>query len=95
MKEYDFNSELIFKHFSFIINKISLGIINRDSCISSAFIMCYFHFIILLNRLSIGFKENLKKYLNHILNLIHKNNYIVTKSIIPTIGNFIILLVSF
>ena len=92
MKEYDFYSEIIFEHFPLIINKILLGIINKDTCISSAFIKCYFHFIILLNRLSIEFKDNLKKYLNHILNQIYKNNYIVTESIIPIIGNFIILL---
>ena len=48
-----------------------------------------------LEKIAIGLeegREEYSKYVNHILNLIKKNNYDVSKEIIPDIGNFLMLL---
>ena len=69
-----------------------IGIFNGKSSVSSAFIICYFQFILLFMKLTEEFDYEYIKYLNHKLNLIHKNKYNVNKSIIPDIGDFLILL---
>jgi hypothetical protein len=69
-----------------------IGMFNGQSAISSAFIRCYFHYILLFKKLSEEFEYEYISYLNKKLNLIHKNRYNVKKSIIPDIGDFLVLL---
>ena len=91
-KEYDFRPEQIFEVLPIILNKMIIGIYNGKSNISSAFITCYFQFVLLFKKLCIEFEEDYLKYINHLLNLIAKNKYEADKSIIPDIGNFLMLL---
>jgi hypothetical protein len=69
-----------------------IGIFNGKTTISSAFIRCYFHYVLLFKKLCLEFEDDYCKYVNHILNLIKKNNYEINKQIIPDIGNFLMLL---
>ena len=92
LKEYDFNPEQIFEIFPIILNKMIIGMFNGQSAISSAFIRCYFHYVLLFKKLSNEFQDEYIKYLNNKLNLIYKNGYNVQKSFIPDIGNFLVLL---
>ena len=69
-----------------------IGIFNGKTTISSAFIRCYFHYVILFKKLCLEFEEEYLNYINHILNLIKKNNYDISKEIIPDIGNFFMFL---
>ena len=69
-----------------------IGIFNGKSNISSTFITCYFQYVLLFKKLCIEFEDDYLKYLNHLLNLIKKNNYNVDKSIIQDIGNFFMFL---
>ena len=91
-KEYDFKPEQIFEVLPIILNKMIIGIYNGKSNISSAFITCYFQYVLLFKKLCIEFEEDYLKYVNHLLNLIAKNKYEADKSIIPDIGNFLMLL---
>ena len=92
LKEYDFKPEQIFEVLPIILNKMIIGIFNGKSNISSTFITCYFQYVLLFKKLCIEFENEYLKYLNHILNLIKKNDYNVDKSIVPDIGNFLMLL---
>ena len=92
IKEYDFRPEQIFEILPIILNKMIIGMFNGQSAISSAFIRCYFHYVLLFKKLSEEFEYEYISYLNHKLNLIHKNKYNVKKSIIPDIGDFLVLL---
>ena len=92
IKEYDFKPEQIFEVLPIILNKMIIGIYNGKSNISSAFITCYFQYVLLFKKLCIEFEEDYLKYINNLLNLIAKNKYDVAKSIIPDIGNFLMLL---
>ena len=92
IKEYDFKPEQIFEILPIILNKMIIGMFNGQSAISSAFIRCYFHYVLLFKKLSEEFEYEYISYLNYKLNLIHKNRYNVKKSIIPDIGDFLVLL---
>ena len=92
IKEYDFKPEQIFEILPIILNKMIIGMFNGQSAISSAFIRCYFHYVLLFKKLSEEFEYEYISYLNHKLNLIHRNEYNVEKSIIPDIGDFLVLL---
>ena len=69
-----------------------IGIYNGKSSVSSAFITCYFQYVLLFKKLCIEFEEDYLKYINHQLNLIAKNKYDANKSIVPDIGNLFMLL---
>ena len=86
IKEYDFQIEQIFEILPKILNKMIIGIFNGKASISSAFIICYFQFILLFRKLCLEFE------FQYIINLIHRNNYNIDKSIIPDIGDFLVLL---
>lgn len=92
IKKYDFNPEQIFEILPIILNKIIIGMLNKQSPISSEFIRCYFHYALLFNKLSNEFEKEFITYLNHKLNQIHKNHYNVNKNIIPDIENFLLSL---
>ena len=92
LKEYDFETEQIFEILPIILNKMIIGMFNGQSIISSAFIMCYFHYILLFRKLCNEFEREYIKFINHKLNIIHNNKYNVRKKDIPDIGNFLVLL---
>ena len=92
LKKYDFQTDQIFEVLPIILNKMIIGMFNGQSIISSAFIMCYFHYVLLFRKLCNEFDNEYIDYLNHKLNIIHKNRYNVRKKIIPDIGNFLVLL---
>ena len=97
-KDYDFNPEQIFEIMPIILNKIVRRIIELSKGASPklySFIKCYFHYALLFKQLSIEFQKEHGKYLNHKLNLIYKNKSHVNKSIIPSVGNFLISLLFF
>ena len=91
-KEYDFKPNHIFEILPILLNKMIIGIFSGKTTISSAFIRCYFHYVLLFKKLCLEFEEEYLKYINHILTLIKKNNYDVSKEIVPDIGNFFMLL---
>ena len=92
IKEYDFKPEHIFEVLPILLNKMIIGIFNGKTTISSSFIRCYFQYVLLFKKLCLEFEEEYSKYVNHILTLIKKNNYDVSKQIVPDIGNFLMLL---
>lgn len=69
-----------------------IGIFNGKSNFSSAFITCYFQYVLLFKKLCIEFEEDYLKCINHLLTLIKNNNYDANKTIVPDIGNFFMLL---
>ena len=92
IEEYSFEPEQFFEVFPIILNAIIKGILNESPQISSDFIKCYFHYILLFKKLTEEFEKEFIKYLNHQFNIIHKNEYKINKSIIPDIQDFITLL---
>ena len=91
-KKHDFKPEHIFEVLPILLNKMIIGIFNGKTTISSSFIKCYFHYILLFKKLCLEFKNEYCKYVNHILTLVKKNNYDPNRKIIPDIGNFFMLL---
>ena len=92
IRKYYFKPEQFFDIFPVIINKIISGIKDDNISISSSFIRCFFHYALLFKKLIKEYEKDFSKYLNHILNLIHKNEYNITKSIIPDIKDILVLL---
>ena len=92
IKEYDFKPTDIFEVLPIILNKMIIGIFNGKTTISSSFIRCYFQYVLLFKKLCLEYEDDYCKYVNHILNLVKKNKYDVSKQIIPDIGNFLMLL---
>ena len=95
IKQYDFQIEQIFEILPRILNKMIIHIFSDKKSISSAFIICFFHIVLLFRKLSEEFEKqyiNYFNYLNHKLNIIYRNNYIINKSIVPDLGDFFILL---
>ena len=92
LKEYDFKTDYIFEILPIILNKMIIGIFNKKTNLSEAFIRCYFQYILLLKKLTEIYKKEFDEYLNNILNNIKKNYNHIDKKIIPDIGNFMVLL---
>ena len=90
--ESDFKPEQIFDIMPIILNKMIIGMFKGKSIISSAFITCYFHYILLFKRLCQEFKEEYEVYVNKKISLITMNDYEVNKRIIPDIGDFFMLI---
>ena len=89
----DYHPEKIFEVLPIILNSMIIGMFNGNAQCSSAFIRCYFQFILLFRKLSQEFEGEYLSFLNSKLNDIKNNNYTVNKQIIPDIGNFFILLI--
>ena len=91
-KEYDFKPEQIFEILPIILNKMIIGmLLNLKKC-SHSFIQSYFHYILLLKKLIEIYKNEFNEYINYYINKIISNGYSLDKTLIPDIGNFIILL---
>ena len=89
--EIEFKPEMIFDILPIILNKMIIGMFNGKSKISSAFIMCYFHYVLLFKRLCREFKAEYDAYVDKKISLITMNDYQVNKSIVPDIGDFLML----
>ena len=92
LKEYDFKPEYIFEILPIILNKMIIGIFNKKTQLSEAFIRCYFQYILLLKKLTEIYKNEFDEYLKKILDEIKQNKNHIDKRIIPDIGNFMVLL---
>ena len=92
IKEYDFKPEQIFEILPIILNKMIIGMFDGKSAISSAFIISYFHYVLLFKKLSIEYEKDFTNYLDKIIRSIENNDYVPNKSIIPDIGNFFMIL---
>lgn len=87
--ENEFKTEQIFEVLPIILNKMIIGMFNGKSVISSSFITCYFQYVFLFRKLCQEFQA---EYLNYVNSKIETNNYQVSKSSIPDIGNFFMLM---
>ena len=90
--ESTFNASQIFDILPLILSKMIIGMFNGKSIISSAYITCYFHYVLLFKKLCSEFEEEFTIYFNQMINLIKMNDYKVNKRIAPDIGNFFILM---
>ena len=91
-KETEFKPEQIFEILPIILNKMIIGMFNGKSHISSAFIECYFQYVLLFKKLIKEYEGDFIKYSTKKINLITKNDFEVNKKIIPDIGNFMMLM---
>ena len=90
--EAEFKPEQIFDIFPIILNKMIIGIFNGKSIISTSYMTCYFHYVLLFKRLCKEYKEEYDTYVNKKINLITMNDYQIDKRIIPDIGDFFMLI---
>jgi hypothetical protein len=91
-KENEFKPEQIFEILPIILNKMIIGMFNGKSVISSAFITCYFQYVLLFKKLINEYEGDFIKYATKKINLITKNDFDVSKNIVPDIGNFLMLM---
>ena len=89
--EVQFKPEMIFDILPIILNKMIIGMFNGKSKISSAFIVCYFQYVLLFKRLCREYKVEYDAYVDKKIGLITMNDYEVNKAIIPDIGDFLML----
>ena len=90
--ENEFKPEQIFDILPRILNKMIIGIFTGNSILSSAFITCYFHHVLLFRRFCKEYQEEYESYVSKRLDLITKNDYDINKKIIPDIGDFFMLI---
>ena len=90
--ESEFKPEQIFDILPIILNKMIIGMFKGKATISSAFIICYYHYILLFKKLCKEYKDDYEKYINKKISLITMNDYEVNKKIVPDIGDFLILI---
>ena len=90
--EPEFKPEQIFDILPIILNKMIIGMFNGKSIISSAFITCYFQYVLLFKKLCQEYEDDYKRYVDKKIDLIKMNDYDVDKKIVPDIGNFFMLL---
>ena len=62
IKQHNFQTEQIFEILPIILNKMIIGMFNGQSIISSAFIMCYFHYILLFKKLCEEYEKEYFQY---------------------------------
>ena len=90
--EAKFHPEQIFDILPIILNKMIIGIFNGKSIVSTSYITCYFHYVLLFKRLCREYQEEFDTYVNKRINLITMNDYEVNKKIVPDIGDFFMLI---
>ena len=89
--EAEFSPEQIFEIMPIILNKMIIGMFNGKSIISTSFMSCYFHYVLLFKRLCKDYKEEYDAYVNKKISLITMNDYEVNKKIVADIGDFFML----
>jgi hypothetical protein len=89
--EAQFTPEQIFDILPIILNKMIIGIFSGKSIISTSYITCYFHYVLLFKRLCREYQEEFNTYVDKRINLITMNDYEVNKKIVPDIGDFFML----
>ena len=89
--EASFKPDQIFDILPIILNKMIIGMFNGKTIISSAFITCYFQYVLLFKKLCDEYKSEYDSYVNKKINLITMNDYSVNKKIISDIGDFFML----
>ena len=87
-----FKEEQIFQVLPIILNSMIIGMCKGKTSLSSSFIKCYFHFILLFKKMCQEYSTEYSIYLNDIFIKIKDNKYSVNKQIIPDIGNFFMVL---
>ena len=87
-----FKEEQIFQVLPNILNSMIIGMCKGKTSLSSSFIKCYFHFILLFKKMCQEYNTEYSIYLNDIFSKIKDNKYSVNKQIIPDIGNFFMVL---
>ena len=92
IEAYDFHPNHIFEILPNLLNKMIIGMYNGKTSICSSFMRCYFQYVLLFKKLCLEYEKEYTDYVNHILNLVKKNDYNADKSIIPDIGDFFMLL---
>ena len=90
--ENEFKTSHIFEVLPIILNKMIIGMFNGKSVISTSFITCYFQYVLLFRKLCQEFQADYQNYVNAKIESIELNNYEVSKSSIPDIGNFFMLM---
>ena len=90
--EPQFQPEQIFDIFPIILNKMIIGIFNGKSIVSTSYITCYFHYVLLFKRLCKEYQEEYNFYVDKKLSLITMNDYEVNKKIVADIGDFFMLI---
>ena len=90
--ETEFKPEQIFDILPIILNKMIIGIFNGKSIISTSYMTCYFHYVLLFKRLCKEYKEEYDTYVNKKIKLITMNEYQVDKRIVSDIGDFFMLI---
>lgn len=90
--ESEFKPEQIFDILPIILNKMIIGMFKGKSTISSAFITCYYQYILLFKKLCKEYEDDYEKYVNKKISLISMNDYDANKKIVPDIGDFLMLI---
>ena len=90
--EPQFLPEQIFDIFPIILNKMIIGIFNGKSIVSTSYITCYFHYVLLFKQLCKEYQEEYNFYVDKKLSLITMNDYEVNKKIVADIGDFFMLI---
>ena len=92
LKSMKKGKEQIFDILPIILNKMIIGMLKGKSIISSAFITCYYQYILLFKKICKEYEDDYEKYINKKINLITMNDYEVNKKIIPDISDFLMLI---
>ncbi len=87
----EFKTYQIFEILPKILKKTIIGMLNENSKISSAFITCFFHYVLLFKKLCQEYKEEYKKCVDRKIKLITMNDYEVNTNIIQDMDDFLIL----
>ena len=69
-KENEFKPEQIFEILPMLLNKMIVGMFSGKSYISSAFIQCYFHYVLIFKKLIKEYEDDFRKYLTKKIELI-------------------------
>ena len=88
----EFEPQQIFDIFPIMLNSMIIGLYKGKAALSSAFIKCYFQFILLFKKLCQEFQSDYSAHLNNIFNDIKNNDFSVDKHIVPDIGNIFMIL---
>jgi len=93
IKDYDFKPDLIFEIMPNFLNKMVIDIFSKGTVFSQTSIRCYFNFILLFRKLLKIYEKEHKEYVLEKLKAIKNNGDVINKTIVPDIGNFLMLII--